>query len=153
MSLIYPVANDARAALTGPQGEARTKAEAREIAGGEVTLETDWLKPDPDEADDLSGAVQLAISHGAAQIYESDDGQPVVAVSYWKPVVIPEPVPAPAAEPAPASGPVREDHADDLYFRHGRTKKKKPEQVDPNQLDLFGAPKEPRPPAQTEGES
>ena len=57
MSLIYPVANDARAALTGPQGEARTKAEAREIAGGEVTLETDWLKPDPDEADDLSGAV------------------------------------------------------------------------------------------------
>ena len=31
----------------------------------------------------------------------------------------------------------REDHADDLYFRSGLTRKKKPKPIDPNQLDLF----------------
>ena len=151
MTLIYPIAKTARAALTEPLGEARTKADAREIAGVEVVLETEWLRPDPEEADELSGSVQLAISHGAAQVYESDDGQPVIAVSYWQPVVAIEAEPEPDPEPSPE--PVGEDHADDLYFRHGRTKKKKPERVDPNQLDLFGAPKEPRPKAETPEES
>ena len=75
----------------------------------------------------------------------------MIAVSYWQPVVTIEAEPEPEPEPSPE--PVGEDHADDLYFRHGRTKKKKPERVDPNQLDLFGAPKELRPKAETPEES
>lgn len=142
MSLTYPIATSALEALTEPLGTARTQTAARRLADRPVSFETEWLKPEPEQAGELAGAVERAVASGAAQIYEGEAGRPVIALNYWQiqnesttaPV---EPPPQPTQTPAqPEEKPA--DHADDLYFRHGRTKKRKPKPVDPNQMDLFG---------------
>ncbi|MAK60021.1 MAG: hypothetical protein CMK09_03485 [Ponticaulis sp.] len=136
MTLAYPIANSAMQALTEPLGHERTQAAARKAAAGPVTFETEWLRPGPERQEDLQPYVQSAVAMGAAQIYETEKGRPVIALNYWRVMteaeqVFDQPV---ATDPARK----REDHTDNLYFRRGRTKpKKKP--VDPNQLDLFGA--------------
>ncbi len=141
MSLTYPIADNGTDALTAPLGHARTKSSARREVGRSVTFETEWLKPDPAQLEAWQGDIQTAISNGSAQAYESDKGQPVIAINYWKPQAQ-----APVEVKRPMAGEStekRDDHADDLYFRKGRTKTEKKAQVDPNQLDLFGSPKKP----------
>jgi hypothetical protein len=150
MPLLYPIANTARAALE-EEGGARTVAEARELAGGPVTLVSEWLRPQPAEREEIEGKAQAGVARGFVQFYENDKGQPVIAVSFWKPAsgvktkapkgkkAKAEPEQAPAAEhktPDPA-----EDHTDDLYFnKPGAKAKRKKKAPDPNQLDLFAGP-------------
>lgn len=135
MTLAYPIAASAIDALTSPLGLERTMAAAREVAGQDVVLETEWMRPGPERAEELNSAIMAAVSCGAAQIYESEKGRPVFALNYWR--LLTEEEMAPKPDPAPDAGSKPEDHADDLYFRHGRTKKVKPKPVDPNQMDLF----------------
>lgn len=138
MSLTYPIAASGTDALTEPKGFARTRAAAEKAAGQGVEFQTEWLRPGPERAEEWQSAVQSALSHGAVQIYETEKGRPVIAISFWKLVEIADdPVEPPVDPNEGQTAPVREDHADDLYFRTGRTRKKKPKPVDPNQLDLF----------------
>lgn len=140
MSLSYPIAETGLAALLEPKGFARTKSMAKRDVGLSVEFETEWLRPSEAEAEDWQEAIMTAASTGAVQIYEGDKGNKIVAISYWKLVEMPEPVVE--AELAPPAKKTREDHADDLYFRHGRTKISRKGEDDPNQLDLFNsAPK------------
>ena len=136
MTLAYPIADDAIKALTEPLGLERTEAAARRIAKGPVKFETEWLRPGPERADELASAILTAAAHGAVQVYENERGCPVVAVNYWKPVTLEESLPPP--KPTKTSGEASSDHADDLYFRRGRTAKTRKKPVDPNQFDLFG---------------
>jgi hypothetical protein len=134
LTLAYPVAASGMDALTSPLGLERTRAAAGRVAGRKVVLSTEWLRPGPERAAELESAIQMAISTGAAQIYESEKGRPVIALNYWRPMTDEELAPQPApAKPDKA----RDDHADDLYFRRGRTKKTRPKPVDPNQMDMF----------------
>lgn len=131
MSLTYPIAETATEALTQPHGHARTKAAAQDLAGQPVVFHTEWLRPGPERAEEWQASVQAAMNTGSVQIYESEKGRPVIAISFWRMVDESEIAPPPP-KPKP-----QEDHADDLYFRSGRTRKKKPKPIDPNQLDLF----------------
>jgi hypothetical protein len=136
MSLTYPIAANGKDALTAALGYARTQSGARREVGQAVTFETDWLQPDKKELEAWKADIQAAISNGSAQVYETEQGAPVLAISFWKPEAQP-------AEPARRlmageSTDMRSDHADDLYFRNGRTKSARPGKEDPNQLDLFG---------------
>ena len=140
MTLAYPIAASGTDALTEPKGLARTKAAARQIAGQPITFETEWLRPGPERAQEWQSAVQMAIGHGAVQLYESEKGRPIIAISYWKLVDETEDA-APVVPVSPPAGDASPDHADDLYFRKGRTAKKgKVKAADPNQLDLFRGP-------------
>lgn len=148
MSLAYPIAASAIEALTSPVGLERTRSAARQVAGREVILQTEWLRPGPERAEELKSAIDAAVSHGAAQIYETEKGRPVIALNYWRPMTDEELAP----KPAPVkSDKARDDHADDLYFRRGRTKKTKPKPVDPNQLDMFTPPEDEEPPSRDDG--
>ena len=137
MTLTYPIAASGEDALLAPVGFARTQSAAKREAGKPVSFEIEWLRPSIPQRDAWQAEVMTALSHGAAQIYETETGDPIIAISYWKPVekaeapveVLPEPPP-----PSP-----KEDHADDLYFRNGRTKTRRRKPADPNQLDLFGS--------------
>lgn len=142
MSLTYPIAHNGLEALTSPLGTARTKSGARAEVGLDVTLETEWLKPSEKEETELRQAIERTIGHGAAQRYEGENGATIIAINYWKPA---GEIPAEVKRPlAGESDMPREDHADDLYFRHGRTRtSRKKGESDPNQMDLFGSPKEP----------
>lgn len=136
MTLSYPIARNALEALSDPVGHERTEAAALRSAGVEVKFDTEWLRPTEDQADELAGAVQSGVMSGAIQLYEGEKGQPVLAVSYWRVVSEAEKIlDQPDLSKTPGK---KEDHADDLYFRHGRTRKKKKDVVDPNQMDLFG---------------
>lgn len=143
MSLTYPIAENGRKALTDPRGLARTKAEASLEAGQAVSFETDWLRPGEEDAAALQTVLMTAISQGAAQIYEAEKGGLVIAISYWKLTGFPE-LPEVRVKAGESRQP-REDHADDLYFRRGRTKTGMKKETDPNQLDLFASPKADRP--------
>jgi hypothetical protein len=137
MPLAYPLAPDARAALDA-ETDARTIAEARERAGGPVTLVSEWLRPTPGEAEEMRGRAEAGLSRGFVQIYEDAKGRPVIAVTFWKPgAATPAPAPAKPAKKAAKAAP--EDHTDDLYFAKpaSRTKKSTRRLADPNQLDLF----------------
>lgn len=144
MPLLYPIAPNARAALDA-EGGARTIAEAREISGGQVELISDWLRPQPDERQDVQGKAESGIARGFVQIYEDAKGRPVIAVTFWKPVTAAKTkVKKPKAEKVEKAGPV-EDHTDDLYFDKPGAKAKRAAAAkrgkkprDPNQLDLFG---------------
>ena len=140
MSLTYPVAADALEALTQPVGLERTQAAARRLAGREVIFETEWLRPGPERAEELAADIQSALSMGAAQVYENEKGRPIVALKFWRILTDEELKPKPAPAKPEGGAKAKEDHADDLYFRRGRTKKTKPKPVDPNQMDLFQAP-------------
>jgi hypothetical protein len=147
MPLFYPIAPTARAALDAERG-ARTIAEARELAGGPVTLVSEWLRPQPAEREEVQGKVEAAAARGFVQYYEDDKGRPVISVAFWKPTAgvktkksarkkgeEPE-AEAEAAAPKPA-----DDHTDDLYFtKRGAKAKRKKKASDPNQLDLFAGP-------------
>ncbi len=137
MPLLYPIASNAREALDAETG-ARTIAEARELAKGQVALVTDWLRPEPAERETMQGKAEASIARGFVQIYEDAKGRPVIAVTFWKPGGVAQaPVrtaKAPVQEPAPV-----EDHTDDLYFTKASAKgKRRKKAADPDQLDLFG---------------
>ena len=142
MSLAYPIAKTARAALASADQAARTRREAEKLSDNLIAaLETEWLTPTAkdlakwlDKADQGPGA-------GFLQHYEDASGKTVLAVTYWK-ITSRK---AKADKPATVSKPA-EDHTDDLYFRHNRSKKKhKPKPVDPNQLALFDPPTDEKP--------
>jgi hypothetical protein len=137
MPLLYPIASNPRDALNA-EGGARTIAEARELSGGPVALVADWLRPLPEEREEMQAKAEAGIARGFVQIYEDAKGHPVIAVSYWKPGAAPVAAPRkPAPEPED-NAPV-EDHTDDLYFtKAGARAKRKKKALDPNQMDLFG---------------
>ncbi|HVY87558.1 MAG TPA: hypothetical protein VG942_01725 [Hyphomonadaceae bacterium] len=142
MPLQFPIASTARAALD-TEGGARTVAEARELAGGPVTLVSEWLRPQAAEREDVQGKAEAGIARGFVQLYEDAKGRPVIAVTFWKPTAgVKTRVKKTKAQPD-AVAPVApgEDHTDDLYFQKpgARTKKRK-RAADPNQLDLFTGP-------------
>lgn len=140
MTLQYPLAPNARAALDS-EVTARTIAEARELNKGPVELIADFVRPTPAEREELQAKADRGIARGFVQLYEDAKGNPVIAVSFWKPSSG-KPRAKPAPPPRPPSAP-REDHTDDLYFNKPGAKeaaaaKKRKKLPDPNQMDLFG---------------
>lgn len=138
MPLQYPIASNARDALDA-EGGARTVGEARELAKGPVTLVIDWVRPQPAEREAVQAKAEAGVARGFVQLYEDAKGQPVIAVSYWKP----DRAGGAKAKKAKAKAEKRpaplEDHTDDLYFtKPGVKAKRKPREPNPNQLDLFG---------------
>jgi hypothetical protein len=139
MPLQFPIAANARAALDA-EGGARTVAEARELAKGQVELVSDWLRPQPSEREEVQGKAEAGISRGFVQLYEDAKGRPVIAVTFWKPIAAKaKPKKAKAEKPAAPA----EDHTDDLYFTKPGAKKaaaakRRKKARDHNQLDLFG---------------
>lgn len=149
MPLQFPIASTARAALDAEAG-ARTIAEARELARGPVTLVSEWLRPKPAEREEIQGKADAAVARGFVQLYEDKKGQPVIAVTFWKPQSAAKPKTKRAAaesgkaqsgQPEGATPEAAPDHTDDLYFTKPDAKKKKRKRaVDPDQLDLFTGP-------------
>jgi hypothetical protein len=138
MPLLFPIAPSPREALD-TEGGARTVAEARELARGPVALVTDWLRPQPSEREALQGKADAGVARGFVQLYEDAKGQPVIAVTYWKPGAEPAPPLLPPRHAAPEKNEAAEDHTDDLYFaKAGARGKRKRKAGDPNQMDLFG---------------
>jgi hypothetical protein len=138
MPLQFPLAANAREALDAQRG-ARTIAEARELAKAAVTLVTDWLRPQPAEREGIQGKADAGVSRGFVQLYEDAKGNPVIAVTYWKPDGAVKGKAARKAQPKPEAAEPAEDHTDDLYFnKRGITSKRRKRAPDPNQLDLFG---------------
>ena len=139
MSQAYPLGKTLDAALSKVAPAARTRMEAKALAGGleVVELATDWLTVS-EEAAAAMFAPSDALAHGHLQRYEDEDGHPVIAVTWWK-LAAADAAPKKAARPKPEPEKTEEpaDHTDDLYFRHGRTKPSRRRYVDPRQLDLF----------------
>ncbi len=138
MSHAYPLAKSAGDALKAASAGARTRRDAERLAGGETitALETEWLTPDPGEAEALLATLDPALAAGFVQRYEDASGALVLAVTYWK-LAAPTP-----ATPKPAPKAAAAEDTDDLYFKFGRTKKKRTRRAktDPRQLDLFQGP-------------
>ncbi len=136
MSHTYPLATDARDALDPARPAARTRREA-ELAAGEdevVALETGWLEVDANEAAMLLDMADKGQACGFVQPYEDEQGRPVLAVTFWK--LAADDVHSPEVAHQ-ATRPVGEDHTDDLYFREGRTRRRRASKGDSRQLDLF----------------
>lgn len=93
-------------------------------------LETSWLHMSPAEAENLIRGTSHASGH--IQHYEDDQGHTVLALSWWKLSQQARPDPKPAGPPTG-----QDDHTDDLYFRHGRTRSRRRRPADPAQRDLF----------------
>ena len=144
MSHAYPLGKTARDALKNAKAAARTRYEAEDMADGAAiaSLETEWLTPSAKDLPKILEQAEANPGHGFIQNYEDAAGKTVLAVTYWKLAKAakkPKPKPAPPKE----TEPTEEDHTDYLYFKSGRTKKSRRKKfVDPNQMDLFGAPKE-----------
>lgn len=143
MSHAYPLARTAKEALKADAKSARTRYEAEELADGRdiKALETEWLTPSAKDLPGMMQKVEASTAHGFVQHYEDADGNTVLAITYWKLArskvakrkITPKPKPG---EPTEKSG--EPDHTDDLYFRHGRNKKRGRKIVpNPNQFDLF----------------
>lgn len=142
MPLLYPIAANARDALDAEVG-ARTISEARELARGPVALVSDWLRPLPSEREALQAKADAGVARGFVQIYEDAKGQPVIAVSYWKPGAAPPVRPRPR-QPKPEAAEAADDHTDDLYFtRPNARSRRRKKALDPNQMDLFGGGSDP----------
>ena len=141
MPLQFPIASNARSALDA-EGGARTVAEARELARGPVTLVSEWLRPKPAEREDVQGKAEAGVARGFVQLYEDAKGQPVIAVTFWKPQagVKTKTKKAKAGAATDEAPPSAQDDTDDLYFTKPEAKKKKRKAADPNQLDLFTGP-------------
>lgn len=147
MSHLYPLAETAAEALSSPEPAARTRADAERLAGATevLRLETEWLTPGEDQAAEMAGEAAAVFGLGFVQTYEDETGAPVYAVTYWKlagPIVADapaEPAKTPKAKAArPPSKKTGEDDTDDLYFKGGRTRRRKRKRyVDQRQLDLF----------------
>ena len=144
MSHAYPLGKTARDALKNAKTAARTRYAAEDMAEGAAiaSLETEWLTPSAKDLPKILEQADANPGHGFIQNYEDAAGKTVLAVTYWKLAKAakkPKPKPAPPKQDEPTE----EDHTDDLYFKSGRTKKSRRKKfVDPNQLDLFGGPKE-----------
>ncbi|MEM9376774.1 MAG: hypothetical protein AAGA72_11185 [Pseudomonadota bacterium] len=144
MSHLYPIGKTARDALIHARGAARTRYEAEDLSGdiAIAALETEWITPSAKELTKMLEQAEANPGQGFVQNYEDASGNTVLAITYWKlakaakqPKPKPKPIPAPSAND--------DDHTDDLYFKSGRTKKpRRKRYIDPNQMDLFGAPKE-----------
>lgn len=141
MSHLFPLALAGRDALVGAEHAARSKADAERLCtladrhvGG---LETEWLTLTPAELAEVETEAEAGVSAGFVQRYENADGAAVLAITYWR--IVPTGNPSELAQELPPE-PARQDHTDDLYFRQGRTKKRRRKKVDPNQMDLFGKP-------------
>ena len=147
MSLAYPIARSLEEATQPGVKTARSLSEAVSLAPGYRVerLETGWLHLPEAEAFALLAAQGADGPAGHLQRYEDTSGNVVVAVSWWliaDPKSQPKPRPSPPPLPEPAPPSEETDHTDDLYFRRGRTKTRRRKAADPNQLDLFKAPKE-----------
>ena len=131
MSHLYPLAPSARAALSKDCAAARTRAEAKVQAGRQPLggLRSEWLTLSAEESLALSSAIERGVEAGFIQRYEDQKGNTVIALTYWA-------LGQPPAEPPTSPARPGVDHTDDLYFRNGRTRKRR-RQGDPNQLDLF----------------
>lgn len=151
MSHLYPLAETALEALAADRPAMRTRAEAERRAGAAevVKLQTDWLSASDIDDETKARLATAGLSQGFVQTYEDEKGEPVYAVTYWqidRPLdASPPPAAPPPAKPAkpkPKAKPKgEEDHTDDLYFRGGRTRKRKRRvHVDPRQMDLFVSP-------------
>ncbi len=148
MPLMFPIADNARAALAADAG-ARSLAEASRLAGHAVALVSEWLRPVGKEADELVALAEAGASLGFVQRYEDAKGAPVLAVTYWKAEkggaddVADDP--AEAAETGREAAASTPDTVDDLYFerpgaQRRRVRQRRPQGVDPRQLDLFAGP-------------
>lgn len=143
MSLAYPIARTLEEAIAPGAKTARTQREAQSLSPGLAVegLETGWLHLTEEDAFAILAAQGADGPAGHLQRYEDTSGQVVVAVSWWKlvdPKTVRKSKPAASAPPSPST----QDHTDDLYFRQGRTKLKRPKPRDPNQLDFFFGPGE-----------
>lgn len=139
MPLTYPLAETARAALDSPTS-ARTLGEARDKAGAAVSLVCDWWRPSQSEREALQTEIDAGVSAGFIQIYEDAQGQPVLAITFWRQGVARPLVPTEIASQPSAPA----DTVDDLYFEKSpasrRVKARRRSRADPNQLDLFAGP-------------
>lgn len=146
MSHAYPLGKTARDALKSAKAAARTRYEAEDLADGVAiaALETEWITPAAKDLAKFLEQVEANPGQGFVQHYEDGSGNPVLAVTYWKLAkAAKKPKPKPKPGPKPGAEAETGDHTDDLYFKSGRTKKSRRKPVvDPNQLDLFGAPKD-----------
>lgn len=144
MPLAFPIATDSLAALEAAD-LARTIVDARQLAGEPVALVSAWLRPSPEDYAALKGKLDAGVAQGFVQIYEDAKGRPVAAVTFWKPKSAGgEPAPEPVTE-SPEASVAAEDHTDDLYFDKAQKTRRRRKAADPNQLDLFGQPRPPRP--------
>lgn len=150
MSHSYPLAKSAKDAIAPGCKAARTRAEAESFAPDHKidSLQTDWLPMSAADVEALFNRKDDETANGFLQRYEDEKGNPVIAVTYWKLIEKPRQTAkkdrksqtrAPRNAPESTQNPSN-DHTDDLYFRRGRTKPRR-KKVDPNQLDLFNAPK------------
>lgn len=143
MSHLYPLAATVEDAIAPNDRVARTRYEADALTAGEdiAGLETEWVTPKKSELDTFSEAAARGLSAGFIQRYEDASGAPVFAVTFWR--IAPNKARKPTVSKPKPQPPSSEDHTDELYFRAGRTKKKKARRkpkVDPRQLDLFTGP-------------
>jgi len=141
MSHAYPIGKNARDALKTAKAAARTRYEAEDLADGVAiaALETEWITPAAKDLPKFLEQAEANPGQGFVQHYEDGSGNTVLAVTYWKLAKTPK---KPKAKPKPSPKSDQDDHTDDLYFKSGRTKKSRKPAVDPNQMDLFGAPKD-----------
>ena len=146
MSLAYPIADTAHLALESDGPLARTRREATTAASANATLETEWIRLPAADFAEAKPHVERARNNGYVQVYEGERDITILAVTYWKPdrktPLAPSKPPAKKRSRSSVSegeGTALQDHADDLYFRHGRTRKRRRAE-DPNQLDLFTRP-------------
>ncbi|MBU6318283.1 MAG: hypothetical protein KGS00_01400 [Alphaproteobacteria bacterium] len=134
MTLIYPIASDARGALDASRF-ARTREEARAATGEDMKLVSEWLRPDATEREAVWTKAQTGLARGYVQFYEGASGEPVIALTFWREHQKAAALPIEALQ-VPASVP--EDHTDDLYFAKPSVKSRRPRRpADVNQMDLF----------------
>ncbi|MEM9669382.1 MAG: hypothetical protein AAF950_10695 [Pseudomonadota bacterium] len=137
MSHTYPLASSAEAALEATGEAARTRYEAERLAGEDmrvVSLETEWITLDAKALGGLLEKAESGVGEGFVQRYENADGTPVLAVTYWRLVPQLKGIGKQKTKAKPKKK--VEDHTDDLYFKKGRTKRRR-RGVHPLQLDLF----------------
>ena len=146
MSHTYPLGKTARDALAKAEQSARTRYEAEDLVAEThevLALETEWLTPKAKQLQTWLDQADANPAQGFVQRYEDADGQPVLAVTYWKTRPKRKAVIKQFTDTPPRPETVA-DHTDDLYFRQGRTKtRKRPPKLDPNQMDLFGGSAKP----------
>lgn len=148
MSHFYPLATSVEDALTAGHPVARTRAEAERLGDGQVihSLETEWLNVSEADLPEMLAKAEATEGIGFVQRYEDASGAPVLAITYWHlGAKVPAKKSKKLAKPVePEAAPPEEDHTDDLYFRSGRTKRRRgrKSKIDSNQMDLFGGPKD-----------
>ena len=104
MSHAYPIGKTARDALKNAQAAARTRYEAEDLADGFAikALETEWITPSAKDLPKMLEQAEANPVHGFVQNYEDADGNPVLAITFWKLAKTQKP-PKPAPKPAPAA--------------------------------------------------